>query len=95
MEYLVGIARTFLFEVSAVRVDVDEENDSILFFDKDKKVVFVANKMDLDFIIKINLEEFEIPDTLKRIYKLGESSEEEPQGESEDMGEEEAVPNLD
>ena len=72
--YMIGINKTFLFQIDEVRkVNIYDEDDVVEFFNKQKELIFACNKIDMDFVAK--WDEDEIPSTLTKIYKMYEDAE--------------------
>ena len=67
--YIIGINKTFLFQIDEVRrVNINEEEDLVEFFNKQKELIFACNKIDMDFVAK--WDEDELPSALTKIYQL-------------------------
>lgn len=67
--YIIGLNKTFFFQIDDVRrININEEEDLVEFFNRQKDLIFACNKIDMDFVAK--WDEDEIPPMLSKIYNL-------------------------
>lgn len=69
VSYIIGINKTFFFQIGDVRkINIIEDDDLVEFIGKKNELIFAANKMDMDFVAK--WEGGEIPSKLAEIYGI-------------------------
>lgn len=68
--YLIGIANKLLFEITDVKkISIEEEQDLVEIYNREKQLIFACNKMSMDFLAKWQ-EGDTIPESIKKIYDI-------------------------